>query len=94
MPVTERIKGRPWSRIRRAVFAREPLCRSCLARNKTVGAEEVDHIIPLHLGGGHDFDNLQPLCRRCHAAKTETERPKRHPPPEWAALVREIQNEI
>lgn len=31
---------------------------------------EVDHVIPLILGGKHRESNLQWLCRPCHAAKT------------------------
>lgn len=31
---------------------------------------EVDHIVPLALGGTHDYSNLQVLCLRHHAAKT------------------------
>jgi 5-methylcytosine-specific restriction protein A len=35
--------------------------------------DEVDHIIPRHLGGGDDIDNLRLLCAACHAAKTARE---------------------
>ena len=31
---------------------------------------EIDHTIPLEIGGRDDLDNLQPLCRSCHARKT------------------------
>jgi 5-methylcytosine-specific restriction protein A len=31
---------------------------------------EVDHQIPLKLGGENDLANLQCLCRKCHRAKT------------------------
>lgn len=37
-------------------------------------AQEVDHVVPLHLGGLDVQANLQPLCPRCHAAKTARER--------------------
>jgi 5-methylcytosine-specific restriction endonuclease McrA len=30
---------------------------------------EIDHIVPVALGGGHDLANVQPLCRRCNASK-------------------------
>ena len=36
------------------------------------GSEEqlqVDHIWPRKLGGGHDLDNLQTLCRPCNLRK-------------------------
>lgn len=34
-------------------------------------AVEVDHITPRCRGGGDLLENLQALCRRCHALKTE-----------------------
>lgn len=33
-------------------------------------AEEVDHKVALVNGGPDSDDNLQSLCRECHAAKT------------------------
>lgn len=35
---------------------------------------ELDHIIPLHLGGSNDCENLQLLCTDCHKTKTIRER--------------------
>ncbi|MCH2170831.1 HNH endonuclease [Myxococcota bacterium] len=34
---------------------------------------EVDHIVPLVDGGGHDLSNLQTLCMPCHRLKTAQE---------------------
>ena len=34
---------------------------------------DVDHIIPLHLGGSCDVSNLQILCVPCHRKKTSLE---------------------
>jgi len=34
---------------------------------------EIDHIMPLALGGDNDRDNLQVLCKLCHYQKTATE---------------------
>jgi 5-methylcytosine-specific restriction endonuclease McrA len=33
-------------------------------------ATEVDHIIELAAGGSNTIDNVQPLCKDCHKAKT------------------------
>jgi 5-methylcytosine-specific restriction protein A len=65
-----RIRGRAWLAIRRAVLTDEPRCRLCREKGKTVRAVEVDHIRPLHKGGDNSRENLQPLCRPCHRAKT------------------------
>lgn len=34
-------------------------------------AGEVDHIAPVHLGGGDDWTNLTAACRSCNASKTD-----------------------
>lgn len=35
-------------------------------------APEVDHIVPISMGGDHSWDNVQCLCRRCNAEKAAT----------------------
>lgn len=35
-------------------------------------APELDHIIPLAIGGGHTWGNVQCACRKCNAAKGAT----------------------
>lgn len=35
---------------------------------------EIDHRVPLHLGGSNAFENLDLLCWRCHKEKTMRER--------------------
>jgi 5-methylcytosine-specific restriction enzyme A len=56
-----------------AILEREPLCRRCAAAGRVVAATEVDHIHPKRAGGPEAFDNLQPLCKPCHSAKTARE---------------------
>jgi 5-methylcytosine-specific restriction endonuclease McrA len=34
---------------------------------------ELDHIVPLIDGGGHELENLQTLCKPCHKKKTSRE---------------------
>src|SRR5262245_38486777 len=61
---------RKWQRLRLMQLSREPLCREHAHRNELVEATEVDHIIPLSLGGANGPENLQSLCKRCHSEKT------------------------
>jgi 5-methylcytosine-specific restriction endonuclease McrA len=35
---------------------------------------EVDHIVPVRLGGTPVIENAQVLCANCHSIKTKTER--------------------
>jgi len=63
-------RGKKWHKTSRAARAIEPLCRLCAASGRTVPAVCVDHIIPLMDGGKSTADNLQPLCKACHARKT------------------------
>ncbi len=51
-------------------------CAACAEAFK-MQAMELDHITPLHLGGGDDEVNLQMLCKPCHAAKTGLENTSR-----------------
>lgn len=70
---TQRGYDRLWSKLRARYITENPFCESCEKRGLTVPADEVDHIQPfsgkddpLRL----DEDNLQSLCRACHARKT------------------------
>ena len=67
-----KIKGQRWERLRRRILDRDNwTCQKC---GKSAGRFEVDHVLPLHLGGAAwDMDNLQCLCGRCHSAKTAGE---------------------
>jgi 5-methylcytosine-specific restriction enzyme A len=58
---------------RKYVLDNEPLCRGCAAKGRLRRATQVDHIKRLVDGGNNDPDNLQPLCKDCHDAKTATE---------------------
>jgi 5-methylcytosine-specific restriction endonuclease McrA len=45
-------------------------------------ATEVDHIIELAIGGTNTIDNVQPLCKPCHKAKTSKFNSTRQKPSE------------
>ena len=59
--------GGSWAIKRLRVLARNPRCPCGLK------ATEVDHVVPLRLGGTHDDDNLEALCKPCHSRKTISE---------------------
>lgn len=64
-----------WRRIRAAFLASHPCCADPfhVHGDWKVLATEVDHIVPLRLGGTHDASNLQALCRSCHSRKSLNE---------------------
>jgi 5-methylcytosine-specific restriction endonuclease McrA len=63
-----------YQRNRRIVLAEAGgRCEQC---GTTMRRLQVDHIVAVTAGGGHDLDNLRALCSgpgSCHAAKTATE---------------------
>jgi len=72
--VVERERGRPWMRRRQRIMERDGyLCQTCSKSGKVTVAEEVDHIIPLSVGGRDDDGNLQAICKECHQSKTTAE---------------------
>ena len=70
-PATKRIRGDSLRIIRARIGSRDDYtCQMCW---RVTARGEVDHKIPLHLGGGNNDENLWWLCRRCHSLKTESE---------------------
>lgn len=68
-------RKRPTDFMRRLIGARQLWsCRSCA--QFLDAAYEIDHIVPLFLGGTNEEDNLQALCRNCHGVKSLRERQK------------------
>jgi len=60
-----------WRKLRTAILAQEPLCRVCMGKGRVTAASEVDHILPLHMGGVElDAGNCRPICRQCHVDVT------------------------
>lgn len=63
-----------------AVFERDGWkCRECgrstprrLRGTYRASAPELDHVLPLSLGGDHSYRNVQCLCRACNSAKSNT----------------------
>jgi 5-methylcytosine-specific restriction enzyme A len=71
---------RRWRKLRAMVLSREPLCRDPYGTHQTQArvevAQELDHIVGVLVKPDLAFDpsNLQPLCRACHARKSQAER--------------------
>jgi 5-methylcytosine-specific restriction protein A len=64
-----------WRATRKKQLQEHPLCKECIAENKTTAATVADHI-QARKDGGADFDpaNLQSLCRSHHNRKSQKER--------------------
>ena len=69
----ERTRGTTWMTIREKVLRQAPHCVDCLKGGQVTPADEVDHILPLSMGGTDDLTNLQGLCYEHHKAKTKRE---------------------
>ena len=65
-----------YKRLRKRILTAEPLCRPCRKAGLTMGAQELDHIVPAHKAPKRFWDrsNLQPICRACHEKKSSEER--------------------
>lgn len=74
-----------WSETRRTLTGRKRQAKrldvwrsqggKCKACNDVVDVSQfhLDHVVPLHLGGGDSDANLQALCIPCHELKTAQE---------------------
>jgi 5-methylcytosine-specific restriction protein A len=69
-----RINVRDTAALRLDVFERDGFqCQGCgyQAHDSKDRKLHVDHIVPVSMGGTNDIDNLQTLCDRCNAAKSD-----------------------
>ncbi len=59
-----------WDSLREQVLIRDNYTCKCCGKQKGRGIKlEVDHIIPVNMGGRSVVDNLQTLCKECNNAK-------------------------
>lgn len=62
-----------WRKIRNTYIKQHPLCEECLSKGRITPAQDVHHIkSPFKTGEINwnlllDYDNLQALCKQCHA---------------------------
>lgn len=67
----ERIRGYKLTKIRERVLLRDGYaCRRC---GRVSVHLEVDHIVPLHLGGAESDENRAAICKACHELKSAAE---------------------
>lgn len=67
-----------WIKLRNLKRHLNPLCEKCAELGLIVPFHTIDHIKPISEGGeALNIDNLQTLCRQCHAIKTGKETAKR-----------------
>ena len=69
--MANRIRGRKGQALRERRMKRtHGLCEDCLAQNRIVPANVVDHINPLALGGQDIDSNTRNLCDEHHSKRT------------------------
>lgn len=62
-------RGKVTNKIRFAIYAKDGhRCRQCGSTQDL----EIDHIFPIAKGGKSTYDNLQTLCHRCNAKKSDS----------------------
>jgi len=71
--------GSKWRKVRQLALDRDDhLCQNCLDNGRVVEGNTVDHKVPVNNGGApYALANLQTLCERCHAKKSQGERKDR-----------------
>ncbi|WP_204806303.1 HNH endonuclease [Mycobacterium riyadhense] len=62
-----------WKRLRNQVLQRDGHQCQIKGPGCLVHADQVDHIVPVHLGGTDDPSNAQSCCKPCHDWKTARE---------------------
>lgn len=69
-------KRKRWESVRSAKLNRTPLCEDCWERGRVTPATEVHHVVERKVdpSRAYDLGNLQSLCKRCHARRSNAER--------------------
>lgn len=65
----------PWQKVRKAILERDAHTCQINGPGCTTNATEVDHIVPLLVGGLRlDPTNLRAACKHCNVARSNTMR--------------------
>jgi len=73
--IVKRVRGWRLQQIRERILLRDDY--ECAVCGRASADLEVDHIMPLHMGGAESDENRQLLCAECHKAKSEREESER-----------------
>jgi len=66
--------GSAWDKIRLIILKRDNyLCQTCSRSGRLSAGNTVDHIISKANGGTDEHNNLETICKPCHALKTRQE---------------------
>lgn len=68
-----RITGRPLQNRRLNMWKINPRCKLCNHIVSYPDGFELDHVIPLYIGGEDIESNCQILCSECHRNKTKSD---------------------
>ncbi|OZI56751.1 HNH endonuclease [Bordetella genomosp. 4] len=74
----DRLRGRRLQQARLRIWAHDPRCARCRNLTEYPSGFELDHIAPVHKGGGNEDENLQVLCHACHEVKTAEDLGRRY----------------
>lgn len=72
---TQLINSWTWQQLRHRKFVNNPICEMCASEGRVTPTEEVHHVKPVESGRdeaemrrlAYDYNNLQSLCKACHA---------------------------
>ena len=59
--------SKAYKELRREMLIKFGICFNCHSEDDLT----IDHIIPMSMGGAHEIDNLQVLCRSCNSRKKQ-----------------------
>jgi 5-methylcytosine-specific restriction enzyme A len=72
---TERIRGAKLQAIRKRILLRDNY--TCAGCGRITAQLEVDHVVPLFMGGSESDANRQLMCHECHRVKSDREEMER-----------------
>lgn len=72
-----------WQQLRHRKFVNNPICEMCAKEGRVTATEEIHHVKPVESGRdetemrrlAYDYNNLQSLCKACHARVHAREQP-------------------